>query len=114
MLPFALPDDNGCAGNKPCAGKLNSNGLCNDVPAPDTGYSCGCLGGFAWDAFTAACVACVSIVAGNEVKGYSGDGKPATQAQLNGPVYTSRDAAGNLYIAGESALLQRGLGVGAR
>ena len=41
----------------------------------------------------------VTAVAGNETSGYSGDGGPATSAQLASPYGVALDAAGNLYIA---------------
>jgi len=40
----------------------------------------------------------ITTVAGNGLAGYSGDGGPATAAQLNGPISVTVDAAGNLYI----------------
>ncbi|MBN1570974.1 MAG: hypothetical protein JXA73_24260 [Acidobacteria bacterium] len=40
----------------------------------------------------------ISTVAGNGTKGYSGDGGPATLAQLNVPVGIAADAAGNLFV----------------
>lgn len=40
----------------------------------------------------------ITTVAGNQQPGYSGDGGPALNAQLNGPIDVKLDAAGNLYI----------------
>jgi uncharacterized repeat protein (TIGR01451 family) len=41
----------------------------------------------------------ITTIAGNGNWGYSGDGNPATSAQLNHPAALAMDAAGNLYIA---------------
>ena len=44
----------------------------------------------------------ITTVAGNGTQGYSGDGGPATSAELNYPYGVAVDAAGNLYIADTS------------
>ena len=41
----------------------------------------------------------ISTVAGNETQGFSGDGGPATAAQLYSPTAVAVDTAGNLFIA---------------
>lgn len=41
----------------------------------------------------------ITTVAGNGTKGYSGDGGPATSAELSGPAGVAVEGAGNLYIA---------------
>ena len=41
----------------------------------------------------------ISTVAGNGTAGYSGDGGPATSAELNSPFGIALDAAGDLFIA---------------
>lgn len=43
----------------------------------------------------------ISTIAGNGIYGYSGNGGPATTAQLSFPDAVAVDAAGNLYIADE-------------
>ncbi len=44
----------------------------------------------------------ISTVAGNGARGFSGDGGPATQASLNGPVDIVADSTGALYISDRS------------
>src|SRR5205085_2519578 len=44
----------------------------------------------------------ITTVAGTGVKGFSGDGGAATQAQLNRPLTMAFDAAGNMFIADEN------------
>ncbi|MGH9416010.1 MAG: choice-of-anchor D domain-containing protein, partial [Terriglobales bacterium] len=44
----------------------------------------------------------VTAIAGTGVAGYSGDGGPATQAELNQPVGLAMDASGNLYFADDA------------
>jgi sugar lactone lactonase YvrE len=41
----------------------------------------------------------ISVIAGNGNKGYSGDGGPATAAQLNTPHEVRFDSKGNIYVA---------------
>jgi sugar lactone lactonase YvrE len=41
----------------------------------------------------------ITTVAGNGAQGFSGDNRPATSAQLNGPADVAVDSTGNLYIA---------------
>src|SRR5262249_4668586 len=40
----------------------------------------------------------LTVIAGNGTKGYSGDGGPATKAQLNEPYEVRFDTAGNIYF----------------
>jgi uncharacterized protein (TIGR03437 family) len=44
----------------------------------------------------------ISTVAGNGTQGYSGDGGPATQAEINGAVDVATDLYGNLFIADQN------------
>lgn len=48
-----------------------------------------------------------TVVAGSDKCGYSGDGGPATAAQLNLPLGLAMDGAGNLYIADRDAHVVR-------
>ena len=41
----------------------------------------------------------ITTVAGNGIRGFSGDGGPATDAQLNGPAGMAIDSTGNLFFA---------------
>ena len=41
----------------------------------------------------------ISAVAGNSQKGYSGDGGPATSAEMSGPFGVALDASGDIYIS---------------
>src|SRR5207302_361047 len=41
----------------------------------------------------------ISIVAGSDGRGFTGDGGPATAARLNTPTGVAVDSAGNLFIA---------------
>lgn len=50
-----------------------------------------------WATGTAA--GTISTVAGNGTCGYSGDGGPATSAEINSPIAIALDISGNLYIA---------------
>ena len=58
-------------------------------------------------------VAVIDTVSGNGTPGFSGDGGPATGAQLNGPSGVALDSAGNLYIADTANHRIREVAVGA-
>lgn len=44
----------------------------------------------------------IYTIAGNGTAGYSGDGGPATSAELNGPINLTYDSSGNLYISDDN------------
>lgn len=50
-----------------------------------------------WGQIAGSCI--VSTVAGIGIAGYSGDGGPASAAQISGPNAAAFDNAGNLYIS---------------
>ena len=50
--------------------------------------------------------------AGSGVAGYSGDGGPATLAQLDSPDWVARDSAGNLYLSDQSNHVVREVAAG--
>jgi len=52
----------------------------------------------------------VTTVAGNGLLSYSGDGGPATKAQLNAPQGVAVDAAGNIYVADTANNVVRKIG----
>jgi hypothetical protein len=52
----------------------------------------------------------ISTVAGNGTAGYSGDGAPATSAELHYPAGVALDASGNLFIADSSNNVVRKMG----
>ena len=52
----------------------------------------------------------ITTVAGTGEGGYSGDGGPATEAQLSGPYAVAADSAGNVYIADSQNALVRKVG----
>jgi sugar lactone lactonase YvrE len=54
----------------------------------------------------------LTVVAGNGFPGYSGDGGPATQAQLYNPQYVALDHAGNVFIADQSNCAVREVNAG--
>ena len=58
----------------------------------------------------AASTGLISTVAGNGAAGYSGDGGPATSAEMNCPDGVAVDSAGNLYIADNYNLRIRAVG----
>ncbi len=59
-----------------------------------------------------AAVSSLYTAAGSGLDGYSGDGGPATLAQLDSPVWVARDTAGNLYISDQSNHVVREVAAG--
>ena len=53
----------------------------------------------------------LTVVAGNGIKGFSGDGGPATNASLHTPTGVALDAAGNIYIADSANVRVRRVGL---
>ena len=51
---------------------------------------------------TAAATATIALVAGKGIDGFSGDGGPATSAELHTPTGVSLDAGGNVYVSDTS------------
>ena len=49
----------------------------------------------------------ITTLAGNGLAGYSGDGGPATQAQVASPTGIAVDLAGNVYVSDASALVRK-------
>jgi sugar lactone lactonase YvrE len=88
-------------------GPATSAGLCapNDVAADATGnvyvsnggIYCSGPGGHTIRRINPDGI--ITTVAGTGVRGFSGDGGPATEAQLNAPTAVAVDGLGNLYIA---------------
>jgi hypothetical protein len=54
----------------------------------------------------------ITTVAGDGVAGYSGDGGPATSAELGSPDALTRDSAGNIYISSDTCACVRRLAAG--
>jgi len=68
---------------------------------------CALLGGiYSSPAALAATPGVITTVVGDGVEGYSGDGGPATSAEL-GPIGVAIDAAGNIYIADTNNLIRK-------
>jgi sugar lactone lactonase YvrE len=53
----------------------------------------------------------ITTAAGNGTAGYSGDGGPAADAELSGPIGVAVDSSGNLYIADSDDAVVRKVGV---
>ena len=54
----------------------------------------------------------ISMVAGNGVQGFSGDGGPATSALVNGPAAVALDGGGNLFISDGNRIRRVAAGTG--
>ena len=53
----------------------------------------------AWNGRAPGLTSVITIFAGNGTPGFSGDGGPATSAQLNSPISLAKDTNGNVFIA---------------
>ncbi len=101
--------------------KVTPDGLISTVPEGSidgetvtSAGSCGIAANSAGDLFISDCFnyrirkltkdGLVSTVAGNGTQGFSGDGGPATSAQINFPFALAADSAGNLFIAEDTRI----------